>query len=1411
MPGYPLDSSLAGLLSPIHGFQAASDPMVRAGSNGLLYYSGLAFNRGAGGQSEVFIARFIDRNNKENGNPINEVGSMTNVVPLDPIRYTGIFPIAFGTDDIFLDKPSLEVDIPRSSATCTIFIPENGTIVTETIPAGRVYVAYTALYTPDRDDYTPDRDDHTRDRDDDDERLPKAPSAIFFKSSSNCGYTWSRPINLSRKNQTNQGSAIAIDPNNGTVYVAWRRFYNNTTGQVQPDAILIRKSTDGGNTFSRAVAVVTFPASCAPAPTGDPTQPGCPFDQFSAPGNGTFRTSDYPTLAVDGSGRVYLAWSQRQQTQDARIMMKVSDGINWSSPAALVDNSPLNDDYGTPLQVISGRGHQIMPSLSLNAGKLTLGYYDLREDHTVGVFDPKMPDPTCDPALQFPCMLGAQYNEVRQTEAELVGNLTNPAVFNPYITDLLISQGGTLSTRRHTMEVTAAQATPNASATDLSVPAFTVTRVSKYAFGTFPQVGINDIEQLQFNPGGLPLFVKGTTAFAGDYIHVAGAPTMVFDRTTSRWRVNTGGTNAVFHVVWADNRDVRPPLDGVSWQNYVPPYSASNPQGTTNQSKFDPTQNVPPCVVGVNDSTVGMRNQNIYTSQLTQGLAVSSLQTSKPLLDNGQLGIQRAFAVTAKNATNAARSFQWTAHVVPASSTVVASFDQFDPTVTTRRAVNIPAFSSVSLPVFVQATGTTGTDVSVEVDVTENVANNPLQGSVVLNSDPSNPTLLNPDNAVFGNGTITNAEFYNPLLGPPTSGSTSNNTTLLNPGQGNPGQGNPGQGNPGQGNNGYTNPNFIAALLNPGQGNPGQGNTVLLNPGQGNPGQGNNGIANPGQGNPGQGNTAVADVNFSITDQGNTGATYSVKLFPTAPLPPGITIQVMLSKIYTTTRGGTAAEGTACQLVTELNTVPIVSVIEPTSSSVNDLMNPGQGNPGQGNPGQGNPGQGNPTLALAPGESGQLTIRVAGPLGSTTPPSQDQVDQTLASLVPIVFSQAVNTVDAQAGSRTPPFSTPGGNPIFIANTLPGGANPLPDGVTTAVGLAPVANAASYVANLTRIGGVGPFLWSASNSWLNSQGAPISPPFDCSAGLPPGLALTDTVNGLISGNPTFAGRYCFAVQVKDTANHMTTANLEIRIASPLFITTASPLPTATQGTSYGPVTLITNNGGIAPYTWTYFDQKGNQITTIDGLALSSTGVISGIPTATGNLNFAARVMDSALPNQSPSIALTLNVIGPAQFLLFSRQPTNGIGGVPMNVSVTALDSSEAALPGINITLAVQNNPSGGTLSPAPGTNLTVTTNAAGTAAFAVSIDRGSSAAGCPNSGYTLEASAPGGAFVISNCFGLSGFAPTGGMAAGRIYPTATLLNNGMVLVTGGSIGGAISDATTLASAELSIATDIPPRS
>src|ERR1700730_4447222 len=125
--------------------------------------------------------------------------------------------------------------------------------------------------------------------------------------------------------------------------------------------------------------------------------------------------------------------------------------------------------------------------------------------------------------------------------------------------------------------------------------------------------------------------------------------------------VAPGKKTPVFHLAWTDNRDVRPPLDG-NWANYTPVKSAA----LGIMSKIDPTKAVPPCVVG----QTGMRNQNIYTARITDGLFAGSPANSK------QLGkIQRAFVVFAQNATSVAKTFRLSIAQQPAGGD--ASFSQF--------------------------------------------------------------------------------------------------------------------------------------------------------------------------------------------------------------------------------------------------------------------------------------------------------------------------------------------------------------------------------------------------------------------------------------------------------------------------------------------------------------------------------------------------------------------------------------------------------------------------------------------------------------------------------------------------------------------------------------------------------------
>src|ERR1700687_3273660 len=99
-----------------------------------------------------------------------------------------------------------------------------------------------------------------------------------------------------------------------------------------------------------------------------------------------------------------------------------------------------------------------------------------------------------------------------------------------------------------------------------------------------------------------------------------------------------------------------------------------------------------------------MRNQNIYTSQITGGLVVGAPGNAKPLGTtrfNGQtVPFQRAFAVEAQNVTGQVIYVQLSIANQPTGGT--ASFLQFS--VLTTLQVTIPFYSPISSSMFVTST-----------------------------------------------------------------------------------------------------------------------------------------------------------------------------------------------------------------------------------------------------------------------------------------------------------------------------------------------------------------------------------------------------------------------------------------------------------------------------------------------------------------------------------------------------------------------------------------------------------------------------------------------------------------------------------------------------------------------------------
>ena len=138
-------------------------------------------------------------------------------------------------------------------------------------------------------------------------------------------------------------------------------------------------------------------------------------------------------------------------------------------------------------------------------------------------------------------------------------------------------------------------------------------------------------------------------------------------------------------------------------------------------------------------------------------------------------------------------------------------------------------------------------------------------------------------------------------------------------------------------------------------------------------------------------------------------------------------------------------------------------------------------------------------------------------------------------------------------------------------------------------------------------------------------------------LPSGLSL-DPTTGLITGSPRSTGTSSFTVQAEDSAGSQTVSQaLSITIAADaaLSVKTAS-LPNANENVSYS--ATLAGTGGDAPYTWTLTSG-----TLPAGLTLSSNGTISGVPTSFGTSTFSVKATDMALPTQTATAPLTLNVI------------------------------------------------------------------------------------------------------------------------------------------------------------------------
>ena len=1345
LPGCPYAVSQCTDSGALSGrFQAAADPVVRAGTNGMFFYAGLAFDRAtsatsASTVSSIFVARYNDLNNNEQ---------------IDPITYIDTHIVASGNSSQFLDKPSMAVDIPRAgAATCSFTANEPGLganggplSVHQSFAAGNIYLAYTDFLAATKANSTP--------------------THLMITHSTDCGVTWSTPIQINSGTTTSQGSAIAVNPLTGAVYVAWRQFAS--TGFS--DAIMVAQSTNAGKSFSAPVQISKF----------------TPFDQGTT--GTSFRTNAYPALTTDMFGFVYVAFSARgvSSSGDARVVAAGSlDGTHWT-PAIMVDN-PSQNAQTNP----SGRGHQIMPAMTFANGRLTLLYYDLRLDHYADFYTPN------------PASLG-NYTAMLEAQGELAPGAT-PAeknqVFTPYIDD------AGLTLRRHTLDLRVLEL--GIFPTVVLGPSVLV---SQYEFGCCVNPESEDIEQFKFNVPNLPLFDSGQEAFLGDYIDIVPSP--AFLPSGSSWAYNfMPSVNPLFHATWTDNRDVVPPPPGGSWENYTAPVVA----GAISVENGNP---LPACVPGEE----GMRNQNIYTSQITGGLVVGAPGNAKPLGNttfNGKsVPFQRAFPVEAQNSTSAPLNVRFTIASQPTGGT--ASFLQFSKLTTLD--VTIPPYSSVSRSVFATSTNAEATitvNVAQITAIGGSVVSNGLTSTAVLNPDITNPNITNPNitNPNITNPNITNAEVTNPNI---------TNPNITNPNITNPNITNPNITNTSFLNPNITNPNITNLnVTNVSATNPNITNPNITNPNITNPNITNPNITNPNITNPDITNGSIQDVTYPITNNGNTTASYTVKTAVNGTVPSGIVLQMLINKLYQT------PVAVNCVLGVQTHWITVANITNPMLFTAS--------NPNITNPDITNATPNEASVTLAPGETAYITLRVVNPSPATIS------FNPLAVISPVTVPQAVNTTTVLANPGNPNLTAP---PVYSPVSILTTSLPATDRLDP-----------GYSIQLQAIGGKpGTYTWST---------AP--------AALPPGITLSSS--GLVSGQATTPGSYPFTVQVADSAvpADTTTQNYILNVSvTPLTEQFVLTPPDGVVGQPYTSTPLAVN-GGTTPYVWTATGLP-------TGLAINPTsGTISGTPTVAnpGGSTVTIKATDAATPAESvpysPTIrigsviaitpltlptgaigvpySVQLNASGgigglgfgppsPAQGVLlsssglltianpqassitfsvsvhdgsqpvfqtvstnytilftgtvggnvtFTTQPGNSVGGQVLGgspVVVHVADNTDAAIAGATVNLSFNGTPpcASATLS---GT-LTTQTDANGNASFAtLSVDHG-------QNGYALKASVSG-LSAVSNPFNVTGFCETGSMLTARRNHMVIALPNGKILLTGGA--GNADGTGSLASAEL----------
>jgi hypothetical protein len=287
VPGYPDDTSAAGVASPVHGTCGASgDPTQSFDGEGNLFYAFICFNRAKPINGGVYVAKYTNHGATYDRTVLVKQGSPSGL---------------FGAG-LFQDKINLTAD------------------QTDGEFAGNVYTAWSQYHG-----------------------LQSGNNAVLFARSTDQGLSYSRPFKLTpNEHGTASFVDLAVGPD-GTVYLTYLTYPSSS--RPTADVWLLR-SDDGGVSFtspSHVASIELFDSNQFAGATGTVD---CGDGPFICESGFTFsRFFSNSAVAADEDG-VHVVWASELGTGQNKVFVRNStDGGETFDSAVTLDEVTVGHQW----------------------------------------------------------------------------------------------------------------------------------------------------------------------------------------------------------------------------------------------------------------------------------------------------------------------------------------------------------------------------------------------------------------------------------------------------------------------------------------------------------------------------------------------------------------------------------------------------------------------------------------------------------------------------------------------------------------------------------------------------------------------------------------------------------------------------------------------------------------------------------------------------------------------------------------------------------------------------------------------------------------------------------------------------------------------------------------------------------